>query len=193
MLATIPQSALPVRPVNWRDLPHEYLATGELEVIIALVRSAQHRVVVEIGLAAGRTAKAILRELPDVQRYIGIDTDPNYRTKIAAQWAERPLSPGYLALEDPRFDRWLLPRGSLDLTIEDFPPIDVVFIDGDHSHDVVRHDTDLARAIVEPGGVIIWHDYMNHGVEVSRVLELDQHHGHDIRHIENTWLAFERR
>jgi predicted O-methyltransferase YrrM len=193
MLATIPQSALPVRPVNWRDLPHEYLATGELEVIIALVRSAQHRIVVEIGLAAGRTAKAILRELPDVERYIGIDTDPNYRTKIAAQWPERSRSPGYLALEDPRFDRWLLPRGSLDLTSEDFPPIDVVFIDGDHSHDVVRHDTDLARAIVKPGGVIIWHDYTNYGVEVSRVLELDQHHGHDILHIENTWLAFERR
>jgi hypothetical protein len=68
-----------------------------------------------------------------------------------------------------------------------------VFIDGDHSSEVVRHDTDLARAIVEPNGMIIWHDVGNETVEVTRVLELDRHHGHDIRHIENTFLAFERR
>jgi predicted O-methyltransferase YrrM len=193
MLATIPQSALPVYPVNWNGLPLTYLNAGELEIIVALVRSAAKQdIVVEIGLAQGRTAKAILRELPQVKRYIGVDTDPNYRTKLVSQWTERASSPGFLALDDPRFDRWLLPRGSLDLTADDFPPVDAVFIDGDHSREVVRHDIDLARAIVESGGMIIWHDYMNHGVEVSRVLELDQHHGHDIRHVENTWLAFER-
>jgi predicted O-methyltransferase YrrM len=192
-LATIPQSALAVRPVDWRGLPQAYLATGELEIIVALVRSSQHRIVVEIGLAEGRTAKAILRELPAVQRYIGVDTAPYYRTKLASQWSERPMSPGYLALDDSRFDRWLLPRGSLDLTADDFPPVDAVFIDGDHSHEVVRHDTDLARAILEPGGIIIWHDYKNETAEVTRVLEHEAHHGHDIRHIENTFLAFERR
>jgi predicted O-methyltransferase YrrM len=192
MLSIIPQNTLSVRPIDWKGLPKEYLATGELEVIIALIRSVQHRIVVEIGLAAGRTAKAILRELPDVQRYIGVDTAPYYRTKLASQWSERPMSPGYLALDDSRFDRWLLPRGSLDLTADDFPPVDAVFIDGDHSSEVVRHDTDLARAILEPGGIIIWHDVDNPGAEVTRVLELEVRHGHDIRHIENTFLAFER-
>jgi predicted O-methyltransferase YrrM len=193
MLATIPQSALAVQPIDWRDLPREYLATGELEIIVALIRAVRHRIVVEIGLAAGRTAKAILRELSDVQRYIGVDTDPHYRTKLLSQWPERPQSPGHLAFDDPRFDLWLTPRGSLDLTADDFPPVDAVFIDGDHSHEVVRHDSDLARAIVEPGGVIIWHDVFNDTVEVTRVLELDRHRGHYICHIENTFLAFERR
>jgi predicted O-methyltransferase YrrM len=195
-LPTLPQSKLPVQPmpIDWTNLPHAYLNAGELEIIIALVRAAAHqRIVVEIGLAEGRTAKAILRELPHLQRYIGIDTDPHYRTKIASQWTERGPNPGRLALDDPRFDRWLLPRGSLDLCAEDFPPIDAVFIDGDHSSEVVRHDSDLARAIVNPGGVILWHDYHNDGVEVTRVLDSDRRHGHDIYRIENTWLAFERR
>ena len=149
---------------------------------------------VEIGLAEGRTAKAILRELPNVRSYLGIDTDESYRTAIQSQWTERPPVPGYLAMDDPRFYRWLLPRGSLDLTADDFLlPVDAVFIDGDHSADVVRHDSDLARAIIEPGGIIIWHDYQNPTVEVSHVLEQDRRRGHDIRHIENTFLAFERR
>jgi predicted O-methyltransferase YrrM len=192
-LPAVAQSSLAIQPVNWEGLPTLYLNDGELEIIVALVRAAKHEVVVEIGLAEGRTAKTILRELPQVKRYIGIDTDPGYRPKLAMQLAERGRNPGRLALDDPRFDRWLLPRGSFDLTAEDFPPIDVVFIDGDHSSEAVRHDSDLARAIVSPGGIIIWHDYGNRGVEVTRVLELDHHRGHDIRHIEGTWLAFERR
>jgi predicted O-methyltransferase YrrM len=196
MLPKIPASELPVHPmpVDWQGLPATYLNFGELEIIVALIRAAERRdIVVEIGLAEGRTAKAVLRELPDVRRYIGVDTDPDYRTKLPGQWTERSPSPGYLALDEPRFDRWLRPRGSLDLTRDDFPPVDVVFIDGDHSCEVVRHDTDLARAIVRPGGVIIWHDYQNGGVEVAPVLELDQQDGHAICHVENTWLAFECR
>jgi predicted O-methyltransferase YrrM len=197
MLPTIPISNLPVgpMPVDWQDLPPTYLNFGELEIIVALMRAAARQdIIVEIGLAEGRTAKAILRELPHVQKYIGIDTsDAGYQPKLRSQWTERSPSPGFLALNEPRFDRWLLPRGSLDLTADDFPPVDAVFIDGDHSSEVVRHDSDLARAIVREGGIVIWHDYHNGGVEVTRVLEYDRAHGFDIQHIENTWLAFERR
>ena len=191
MLPIITQSTLAIKPVDWGGLPETYLNKGELEIIVALVRGA--RVMVEIGLAAGRTAKAVLRETPSIEQYIGIDTEADYRPKLESQWDERPDEPGYLAMDDPRFERWLLLRGSLDLVADDFPPVDAVFIDGDHSSEVVRHDSDLARAIVQPGGVIIWHDYHNAGVEVTRVLDLDWHRGCDIRHIEGTWLAFERR
>jgi predicted O-methyltransferase YrrM len=183
----------PIQPVNWAGLPREYLNAGELEIIIALVRSIDPKIMVEIGLAAGRTAKAILRELPDLERYIGVDTDPGYRTKLSSQWTERGANPGHLALADSRFDRWLLPRGSLDLIADDFPEIDAMFIDGDHSSEAVRHDSNLARSVVRPGGIILWHDYHNHGVEVTRVLELDRDLGCDIRHVEGTWLAYERR
>jgi predicted O-methyltransferase YrrM len=197
MMLTLPlieRSTLPIRPVDWSGLPHEYLNDGELEIIIALIRMVPSpRTVVEIGLAEGRTAKAILRELPFVERYIGIDTDPNYKTKLRGQWTERGPNPGHLALDEPRFDRWLLPRGSLDLCADDFPPVDVVFIDGDHSSEVVRHDSDLARSIVNRDGIIIWHDAQNDAVEVRRVLEADYHQGCDIKHITGTWLAFERR
>jgi hypothetical protein len=194
LLPTIPISNLPVgpMPVDWQDLPPTYLNFGELEIIVALLRAAARQdIIVEIGLAEGRTAKAILRELPHVQKYIGIDTsDAGYQPKLRSQWTERSPSPGYLALNEPRFDRWLLPRGSLDLTADDFPPVDAVFIDGDHSSEVVRHDSDLARAIVREGGIVIWHDASNVSVEVHSVLTRLVNEGWPINQIEGTWLAF---
>ncbi len=42
--------------------------------------------------------------------------------------------------------------------VRDHGRMDLVFIDGDHSRDGVRQDTDLARAILAPGGAIAWHD-----------------------------------
>jgi predicted O-methyltransferase YrrM len=193
-LPIIPKYEIPIQSINWEGLPKEYLNSGELEIIIALVRSAARiRIMVEIGLAEGRTAKAILREVPELNRYIGIDTDPHYVPKLRHQLKERHPIPGHLALDEPKFDRWLLPRGSLDLVPDDFPPVDIVFIDGDHSSEVVRHDSNLARAITTSGGIIIWHDAHNDGVEVTRVLEYDYYHGHEIYNIENTWLAYERR
>jgi predicted O-methyltransferase YrrM len=192
-LPIVAQNTFDIRPIDWSGLPQTYLNRGELEIIVALVISVTPQIMVEIGLAEGRTAKAILRATPTLARYIGVDTTPDYRPKLCSQWTERSIEPGYLAIDDPRFERMLLPRGSLDLVADDFPPIDAVFVDGDHSSEVVRHDSDLARAIVRPGGIIIWHDYHNNGVEVTRVLDLDHSLGCDIRNIENTWLAYERR
>jgi hypothetical protein len=52
----------------------------------------------------------------------------------------------------------------------------------------------LARALVRPGGIIVWHDYHDLGnVDVKDVLDELHRAGDAIYHIENTWLAFERR
>jgi predicted O-methyltransferase YrrM len=36
---------------------------------------------------------------------------------------------------------------------------DFVFVDGDHSYEVVENDTMKAFELLRPGGVIVWHDY----------------------------------
>jgi predicted O-methyltransferase YrrM len=192
-MLTVGQDTLDIKPIDRTGLPQTYLNRGELEIIVALVRSVAPRTMIEIGLAQGRTAKAILRECATIDRYIGVDTTPDYRPKLRSQWTERSDEPGYLAMDDPRFERILMPRGSFDLAPDDLPPVEAMFIDGDHSSDAVAHDNNLARHVVTPGGIIIWHDYHNAGVEVSRVLDDDVRRGCPIRHIEHTWLAFERR
>jgi predicted O-methyltransferase YrrM len=62
----------------------------------------------------------------------------------------------------------------------DFSPyqqnIDLFFVDGAHSYDYVRSDSERALRCVRPGGVIAWHDFGRVGLnEVSRyILELSQ-------------------
>lgn len=37
--------------------------------------------------------------------------------------------------------------------------MDYIFIDGDHSYDLVKNDTEKALAMLKPGGMMVWHDY----------------------------------
>ena len=44
---------------------------------------------------------------------------------------------------------------------------DLVFIDGDHHHDFVKHDTEQAvRHLVHEKSIIVWHDYAYHPEEL---------------------------
>jgi predicted O-methyltransferase YrrM len=62
----------------------------------------------------------------------------------------------------------------------DFSPyrgkIDLFFVDGAHSYDYVRSDTENGLRCLRPGGVIAWHDFGRMGLnEVSKyVLELSR-------------------
>jgi predicted O-methyltransferase YrrM len=201
-LPTVPQSSLDVRPIDWAGLPRRFMNEGELEVLVALVASAEPRFVVEIGVNEGRTAKAILRHVPGIRRYLGVDVEPGYVPAKAVQRHEAAARPGCLIGDDLRFELILKPRGSLDLVASDLMSIgagsfrwaDAFFIDGDHGAEAVAHDTRLARACVRPGGIIVWHDYHDLGtVDVRDVLDDLALCGADLRHVAGTWLVFERR
>lgn len=151
------------------------------------------RRVAEFGCNNGRTAAAVLRNLPDIERYIGVDVLAGYSFACKVQAKEVPQTAGELALGDPRFELVLRKRGTFDLAAEDFPELDAVFIDGDHSETAVRHDYALAKAIVRRGGIIVFHDDNGLGVvDVSRVLDSLADSGANIQHVAGTWLAFER-
>jgi predicted O-methyltransferase YrrM len=191
-LPKIPRSALDVRSIDWTGLPKRFLNPGELEVLIALVRSVQPRSVIEIGVNVGRTAKAILDNVPGIETYQGVDVLPGYVPAKDVQKGERVNNPGNLVKADPRFELILRRRGSLDLAASDLKPCDVVFIDGDHGREGVGHDTALARQLVSPGGIVIWHDYHNLGtVDVREVLDEFCAAGEEIFHIDGTWIAYQ--
>ena len=192
-LPRIPQSQLDVRPIDWSGLNRRFMNPGELEVLVALVNSVKPATMIEIGVNEGRTAKALLANVPSLTHYIGIDVPIGYRTSKEVQRREVPVDAGHLALSDPRFELLLRPRGSLDLEPEDLPRCDVVFIDGDHGYDAVLYDSYLADALTRDGGMIIWHDY--HGidtVDVREVLEASAAEGNPIQYVEGTWIAFMR-
>jgi len=170
-----------------------YMNSGEIETLIALIASVSPRAVIEFGANSGRTAKAILRNVPSIERYVGIDVPQGYVTEKLVQRREVPERPGELALDDPRFRLLLARHGSHDLTEDDLPLADAVFIDGDHSAKGVRQDYRLAKARVRRGGIIVFHDDNGRDtVDVSVVLDELTDRGAEIIHVAGTWLAFER-
>ena len=164
----------------------KYMQPGEQDVLLALLDHVQPRTMVEIGVNEGITARAVLQHIPSIESYVGIDVDAAYQFEIPAQRIEHPRQSGHLVRHDPRFQLVLRGEAMPDAA-------DVVFIDGDHGRNAVLVDSLWAAAIVSRGGLIIWHDYGNPTVEVTGVLNKLLTSGRDIRHVEKTWLAFERR
>jgi len=173
-----------------RTFPNAYLNEVETGLLVSLVKSVKPKVMIEIGVQEGRTAKIVLDNIITLETYIGIDVLPGYEPTLACQRSEVPRSAGVYASKDPRF--WLLTRqrGSLGIGPQDLEPADAVFIDGDHSAKAVTHDSFLSRALVRSGGIIIWHDYNNPAVEVTQVLNMLENQGWPIVAIEGSWLAF---
>jgi len=79
---------------------------------------------------------------------------------------------------------------------------DGIFLDGDHSYDQVYKDSMDAISIIEPGGIIVWHDvYNDDGVQCHKtrcqpnppnydVLRVLRELKHKIYKIERSWVAF---
>lgn len=170
---------------------------GEIESLVALVASVEPKRVIEIGVNDGLTAKAILDHVPTISDYLGVDVLPGYRFEKPLQQRELPKNPGYLAAGNRVFRLYIGLHGSRDLAPghSQIPHdgVDVVFIDGDHGRAAVEYDSSLARAIIRPGGIIVWHDYVaDRGVDVHPVLDEQFNAGRKLFRVENTWLAFER-
>lgn len=182
-----------MKPIDWSGLTRRYMNPDELEVLIALVRSVKPKRVLEFGVNEGRTAKAILANVPGIERYQGIDVTSDYIPSKKCQRNEVPLRPGHMVANDKRFELLLRPRGSLDLKPSELAFCDAAFIDGDHGSAAVEWDSLVARALVRSGGIIIWHDYHDLGtVDVCEVLDGFDEAGYPLVHVEDTWLVYQR-
>jgi len=179
-------------PIQWIGLHRNYLNDGEMEIIAALLRTVDAKSMIEFGCRDGRTARVLLHNVSSLQRYVGIDVPISYQPALAHQRSEMVVAPGALMVDDARFELLVSEHGSLDLVADDFPErFDAAFIDGDHSERVVTHDSELARAVVKPEGVIVWHDYnQSPHVDVTRVVDGLCAKGWPIEHVAGSWIAY---
>jgi len=102
-LPSVLQSSLEVWPIDWTGLPTRFMPPGDLEVLVALVRSVSPRHVIEFGVNVGRTARAIMANVPGIERYTGIDVPLDYVPILALQLDNAVPNPGEMVLSDPRF------------------------------------------------------------------------------------------
>ncbi len=179
--------------VECRDPKRRYMNPTEPTVLASLVASVAPKAVLEIGINEGYTAADLLRVVPGIERYVGVDVLPGYEPGKALQRREIPAVPGRLAADDPRLEVVLRPRGTFDLTAAELGQFDAVFIDGDHGRAAVANDTALALAVLRPGGIALWHDYNDRPVDVRAVLDEFAVQGLELTRVEGTWLVYLRK
>jgi predicted O-methyltransferase YrrM len=151
---------------HWKTkVSRKYMHAGELEILLSLLYHIQPKSMVEFGVNVGITANAVLHNFPDMEHYLGIDVEPNHAMEIAWQQNEIPMEPGSLVVNDPRFELVIRPSRR-----ELRHRFDAAFIDGDHGFNAVISDYLTAVEIVNPGGIIIFHDYTNPTVMVTEAL-----------------------
>ena len=157
------------------------------DIITALADHIKPERVLEIGVNVGETARAILSDAPYIKEYIGVD--------LPKMWFKGKASdkPGQI-VDDDRLKVMTPEGGSRGIDKSDLGKFDLIFIDGDHTYAGVEFDTRLAYALLNPGGVVIWHDYGRASdldvTSLVHYLNLKEREGR-ICAVMETWTAFE--
>jgi predicted O-methyltransferase YrrM len=124
----------------------------EVQAFHAFLRTRSPRVVLEIGTYSGGHFCMLSRALPTLTTLIGVDLHVQNKPLI------RRLAPAGLNVQLIDGDSHSLPtRQEIERALGG-QPIDVLFIDGDHSYEGVRSDYETYRDLVRDGGVIGFHD-----------------------------------
>lgn len=162
-----------VTNVELRELPalHDAVIEGYIDdpnraVLAALCRATGAKTFFEIGTNRGRTAWTVARNNPQIEVHTLDLAAPDASTTFALNDSDRGFfgdewASGEAFHGTPEQDRIHAVFG--DSATFDYTPyagrMDVVFVDGAHSYDYVRSDTENALRMLSPTGVLAWDDY----------------------------------
>jgi predicted O-methyltransferase YrrM len=130
------------------------------DLLYGLVRSMKPETCVEIGSARGKSACYIGLALQENRRGRLYAIDPHRPTKwndAGAVDTFEMMSNNLAALGVSEYVS-VLRAYSEDAARDWSRPIDMVFIDGDHSYEGVKRDWELFVPYVKPFGVVVFHD-----------------------------------
>ncbi len=144
---------------------------GETQILSALVAYVKPRTIFEIGTYNGFTTLHFAYNTPEDATIYTLDLPPDYEiTPKDGKVSYDDLL--VIELSKQNIDRRFYkkdPHGRKikdlfgDSQTFDYKPyhgkMDLVFIDGNHSYDFVKFDTENAFKMLSPSGIIIWHDF----------------------------------
>jgi predicted O-methyltransferase YrrM len=146
-----------------------------LTFLIELGRFLRAGRVFEIGTYNGATAWCLARNLPGTEVHtldLPVDQDPALAYGVSD--ASNRLRFEQRAYEALPLGGSRVVQHSGDSATFDFTPwrgsIDLVYVDGAHSHEYVRADTQSAFELVRESGAIVWDDYWRRIPGVSAAL-----------------------
>lgn len=156
------------------------LSPYELIAIATLVADRKPLRILEIGTFDGNTTLQIALNAPSEAIIHTLDLP-----KGQVETKEPVLQSDFQFIEDARKEERKFIQSEVahkvrqhfgDSTCFDFSaftqsgPLDLIFIDGGHSYECVKKDTENALAVVAKNGMILWHDFTPHFAGVYRFL-----------------------
>eukprot|EP00931_Biecheleriopsis_adriatica_P064384 TRINITY_DN39171_c0_g1_i1.p1 TRINITY_DN39171_c0_g1~~TRINITY_DN39171_c0_g1_i1.p1 ORF type:complete len:813 (-),score=84.18 TRINITY_DN39171_c0_g1_i1:95-2179(-) len=127
-----------------------------------LLRRSEHGRLLEVGVDNGGLPAWILEREQSVE-YIGVDPwfKDTEKYHSVLQKLERHILSG----------RARVVRGVLsDLDPQVVNPVDVVFIDGDHSYEAIVSDLRIAPSFLRPGGLVTGHDFSPWHLDIMKAV-----------------------
>ena len=157
--------------VNYVNMDKTVMRPVEVQVLAALTRHVDPQAVFEIGTYSGFTALHFAHNTGAQAKIYTLDLPPDYlppSTRGKLTYDDR------LVLELSRknicnrvyrgepLENKIVELFGDSMTFDYTPYLggmDLVFIDGNHSYEYVRSDTENALRLLSSRGVIIWHDF----------------------------------
>jgi len=156
-------------------------SVGEMAALATITAAKNPNQVLEFGTHEGCSTWHLWANSPPTARITTLDLPSHIKVKgstdISAQGVlHRPFLP-----KDERVT--LVEIDSRDWQPCSDDPVDLCFIDGGHSYECVRNDTEKAMQLMASDGVIVWHDasWTDDGYAVNAYLKELRHDGQNIQ------------
>ena len=142
----------------------------ETHFLATLIKAVDPKTIFEIGTYNGFTTLHLAVNSQPSCRIYTIDLPEDYDVRQASRFSYDDLLVVQLSQNTVRnrFYKGHPLEGKIkelfgDSSTYDYAPyhgkIDVVFIDGNHSYEYVKKDTENAFKMLSEGGIIVWHDF----------------------------------
>lgn len=145
-----------------------------------LVAEQHPRFVLEIGTFKGGTLFTFSRLAASDAKIMYLDITPHGKLRGALYRSFASNRGKVVSIIGDSHQQTSLDRVRAELSGN---RLDMLFIDGDHSYDGVRRDFEMYSGLVRPGGIVAFHDIVEHppeaGCEVAQLWqELKQRYRH---------------
>ena len=155
------QESLPIASINERS---GHANQVDLMYVAAIAKLRQARSIFEFGTYEGRTTYHLTFASEDAH-VTTLDLPPQ------AQESSDELGRMFRGTDrEGRVTQLLIDSAAFD-PLPYSGSMDFVFIDADHSYELVKNDTEKALIMLRPGGVIVWHDYAVKSPGVVRYIQ----------------------
>jgi predicted O-methyltransferase YrrM len=172
------------------------LLAHEADRLISLARRYNPAVVLEIGTYFGHTTRRLAEALPeavihtlDLPRWAEVTETEGMPKSNWELIARRDVGREYRGLEcESRIRQWYGDSAEWDWDLARGATF--MFIDGSHTYEYCRNDSEKCWDLCGGRGVIVWHDVAASSPGVVRLVSEWRQIGRAITQIPGTWLAY---